>query len=227
MKIINREGNLWVDSREVAVMIGKRHDHLLSDIRKYVEILDSQDFGSRNFFVPSTYLNEQNKTQPMFWLTRKGCDMVANKMTGEKGVLFTATYVTKFEEMEREYNKTPILTERQAIIQSLRLTAEMAEEMEMVKTATQENSTKIIEIEQKLDTQITLNSGEQRRLQRAISHKIYTIEPLAEERSELFRQLHREIKDRWQVGSYKDVLRQDLQGVLNYISVWRPIKKGE
>lgn len=27
--------------------------------------------------------------------------MVANKMTGEKGVLFTAAYVTKFEEMEQ------------------------------------------------------------------------------------------------------------------------------
>lgn len=30
--------------------------------------------------------------------------MVANKMTGEKGVLFTAKYVTKFEEMEKELN---------------------------------------------------------------------------------------------------------------------------
>ncbi len=28
--------------------------------------------------------------------------MVANKMTGEKGIIFTAIYVTKFEEMERE-----------------------------------------------------------------------------------------------------------------------------
>ena len=28
--------------------------------------------------------------------------MVANKMTGEKGILFTAEYVTKYEEMEKE-----------------------------------------------------------------------------------------------------------------------------
>lgn len=28
--------------------------------------------------------------------------MVANKMTGDKGILFTATYVTRFEEMENE-----------------------------------------------------------------------------------------------------------------------------
>ena len=27
--------------------------------------------------------------------------MVANKMTGDKGILFTATYVTKFDDMEK------------------------------------------------------------------------------------------------------------------------------
>lgn len=101
LQVINQNGQLLVDSREVAEMIGKRHDHLLADIRKYVEILDSQDFGSQKFFIPTTYLNEQNKVQPCFLITRKGCDMVANKMTGEKGVLFTAAYVTKFEEMEK------------------------------------------------------------------------------------------------------------------------------
>ena len=31
--------------------------------------------------------------------------MVANKLTGEKGVLFTAEYVTRFEEMEKQLNQ--------------------------------------------------------------------------------------------------------------------------
>src|SRR5690606_8560261 len=88
--------------REVAEMTGKRHDHLLTDIRKYTEILDSRNLGSHEFFIPSTYTNEQNKLQPCFLLTRNGCDMVANKMTGEKGVLFTAAYVTQFEQMEKQ-----------------------------------------------------------------------------------------------------------------------------
>ncbi|MHB0944627.1 Rha family transcriptional regulator [Paenibacillus sp. ALE1] len=227
MRIIKQNNQLLVNSREVADKIGKQHNDLMKSIRNYADHLTKGNFTLSDFFIESSYQDSTSRTLPCFMLTRKGCDMVANKLTGRKGVLFTAEYVTKFEEMEREQNKVPVLTERQAIIQSIKLAAEIAEEMEAVKATTQENSTKIIEIEQKLDTQITLNSGEQRRLQRAISHKIYTIEPLAEERPELFRQLHREIKDRWQVGSYKDVLRQDLQGVLNYISVWRPIKKGE
>jgi hypothetical protein len=46
-------------------------------------------------------MDTQNQSRPCYLLTRKGCDLVANKMTGEKGVLFTATYVTRFEEMEK------------------------------------------------------------------------------------------------------------------------------
>jgi phage regulator Rha-like protein len=75
----------------------------MRDIRGYVKVLeDSPILDSHNFFIESTYINSQNKEQPCYLLTRKGCDMVANKMTGEKGILFTATYVTKFEDMETE-----------------------------------------------------------------------------------------------------------------------------
>lgn len=92
-----------INSREVAEMIGKDHDKVLRDIRKYVKVLeDSPKLATPNFFIESTYVNSQNKVQPCYELTRKGCDMVANKMTGEKGILFTAAYVTRFEEMEKE-----------------------------------------------------------------------------------------------------------------------------
>lgn len=97
-----------IDSREVAEMIEVRHDNLLTKIKGYEEILDSSKLRSQDFFLPSSYINSQNKGQPCYLLTRKGCDMVANKMTGEKGVLFTAEYVTKFEEMEQQLKPTCI-----------------------------------------------------------------------------------------------------------------------
>ncbi|WMT42799.1 ORF6N domain-containing protein [Paenibacillus sp. D2_2] len=84
---------------------------------------------------------------------------------------------------------------------------------------------RVDDIENRLDTQITLDSGQQRRLQQAINKKVCTIEPDKAERGELFRQIHREIKDRWQVASYKDVLRQELQDVLNYVEAWKPIRR--
>lgn len=101
LKVINKDGQLVTDSREVAEMVGKRHGDLLESIRGYIKHLTNGKFRSLDFFIESEYVDSKGENQPCYLLTRKGCDMVANKMTGEKGVLFTAAYVTKFEEMER------------------------------------------------------------------------------------------------------------------------------
>lgn len=108
LTVVNHEGNYVVDSREVAQMIRKRHDNLIRDIKGYVDILENSKLSSQDFFIKDTYKTTgNNKTYECYLLTKKGCDMVANKMTGEKGVLFTATYVTKFEEMEKQLKEEP------------------------------------------------------------------------------------------------------------------------
>ncbi len=102
LKIIKHNGQFVTDSREVAEMVEIRHSDLLEKIGGYIHHLESGSFRSQDFFIHSSYSVEGNsKTYPCYLLTRKGCDMVANKVTGKKGVLFTATYVTKFEEMEK------------------------------------------------------------------------------------------------------------------------------
>lgn len=101
MDLINQKDIKTLSSLEVAEMIEKRHDHLIRDIRNYIEVMkDNPKLGSHNFFIESTYVNSQNKVQPMYLLSKLGCELVANKMTGEKGILFTALYVQKFNEME-------------------------------------------------------------------------------------------------------------------------------
>jgi len=59
---------------------------LLIDIFDEKLIDQNPDLDSASFFIESSYLNENNQTYPCYLLTKKGCDMVANKMTGEKGV---------------------------------------------------------------------------------------------------------------------------------------------
>lgn len=118
-----------VDSREVAEMVGKRHDHLLRDINGYVEIMQKStapNFGVRDFFIPDTYRDSTGRKLPCYLVTRKGCDMVANKMTGEKGVLFTAMYVTRFEDMEKKLQNRFIIP--QTLPEALRLAADLAEQ---------------------------------------------------------------------------------------------------
>lgn len=111
LQVVNANGQLLVDSREVAEMVGKQHAHLLRDIKGYIEILNQSNFGFVDFFIENTYTDGKGESRPSYLLTRKGCDMVANKMTGEKGVLFTATYVTKFEEMEKQIANTSTSTQ--------------------------------------------------------------------------------------------------------------------
>jgi|HigsolmetaAR204D_1030405.scaffolds.fasta_scaffold09755_2 prophage antirepressor-like protein len=121
-----------------------------------------------------------------------------------------------------DQNKVVPLSERQALIQSLKLTAELAEEMEEVKSITQTHSQKLMELEQKVDEQITIDHGEQRILQQAVARRVYEMESDPQRRRELFRQLYREIKDRWGVPSYRDVRRTELQQVLRYVEAWMP-----
>ena len=103
LTIIKHNGGAYIDSREVAKAIEKDHNHLLRDIREYARIMvkgGASNYGHSDFFIESTYISKQNRVMPCFLLSKMGCEMVANKLTGEKGVLFTAAYVTRFNEME-------------------------------------------------------------------------------------------------------------------------------
>ena len=102
LKVQDFHGQQVIDSRDVAEMVGKGHYDLLKSIRQYAEYLAEGEIPVGDFFLESTYLDGNNQARPNFLITKKGCDMVANKLTGKKGVLFTAAYVTAFEEMRKE-----------------------------------------------------------------------------------------------------------------------------
>ena len=89
-------------SMEVAQMVGKQHSDLLKDIRRYIAQLGEGKIPSSDFFTESTYQNSQNKTMPCYIVTKKGCEFIAHKLTGQKGTEFTAKYINRFHEMERE-----------------------------------------------------------------------------------------------------------------------------
>lgn len=102
LTVFEHSGGFVIDSREVAEMVGKEHAKLIRDIRTYIEYLVEAKIGFNEYFIESTYRDSyNNRTLPCYLITRKGCDMVANKLTGEKGVLFTAAYVDKFHAMEQ------------------------------------------------------------------------------------------------------------------------------
>lgn len=100
---------MFLDSREVAKMVDKKHSDLLRDIETYIKYLSNgQNAKLRfdTFFQETAYKAGTGKSYKRYNITKKGCELIAHKMTGQKGVLFTAEYINRFHEME-EQQKLP------------------------------------------------------------------------------------------------------------------------
>jgi prophage antirepressor-like protein len=116
-----------------------------------------------------------------------------------------------------QYSNVKVLDERRALIESLKLTADTAEKVDDMQNQIKHLNTKV-------DEQITLTSGEQRRLQKGVARRVYDFTKDKKEAAKLFRELYREIKDRFGVASYKDVKKRELLSAINYIENWIPRK---
>lgn len=122
-----REERAAVTSLDVAETFGKRHDHVLRDIR---ELGCSEEFRLSNF-GESCYKNDQNKDQPMFLMTRDGFTLLAMGYTGELAMKFKEAYIKQFNAMEaallgKAIERQKGIAVRQALTKALQQSAEDA-----------------------------------------------------------------------------------------------------
>jgi len=89
-----------ITSVEVADMVGKPHNDLMKDIRRYTSQFNEGNISHVEFFTENTYLDKKGQERPCYMVTKKGCEFIAHKMTGVKGTEFTAKYINRFHEME-------------------------------------------------------------------------------------------------------------------------------
>ena len=109
IKITNAEGRevTVIDSREVAEMLGKKHEDIMKAIKGsgknlgLIPILTKGNFPVVNYFIESTYIDTKGEARRCYLCTKMGCELLGNKQQGEKGILFTAKYVERFNQMER------------------------------------------------------------------------------------------------------------------------------
>ena len=104
-----------ITTLEIAEMMGMRHDRVLrklegQDVRGkhtegIIEILTHHNLGASDYFIQSTYKDESGKENKCYKVTKLGCDFLANKFNGEKGIVFTARYVKRFTDMEKAIKK--------------------------------------------------------------------------------------------------------------------------
>lgn len=102
------KGVQTIPSYEVAGMMDKKHKDVLamihgkSDRKGIIQILTEVQMEPSNYFIEGTYKDASGKQNKYYECTKMGCELLANKMTGEKGILFTAKYVAKFNAMEQQ-----------------------------------------------------------------------------------------------------------------------------
>ena len=103
LTIIKQNGGFYIESREIARAVGKRHDGLLRDIGNYLDVIENTtelDFEGCDFFLESSYPDVKGRTRLCYLISKMGCEMVSSHLTDDKGILFTAAYVAKFNEAE-------------------------------------------------------------------------------------------------------------------------------
>lgn len=211
MEIINLNGQLVTDSRDIAKMVSRSHNDVLKDIRRIIEQLGEGTFP-QSYFIESTYKNSQNKELPCFLLTKKGCELYATRMTGEKGTLFAMTYIERFNEMEKELTNP---------VNSLELALQAA--------LKHEQELKIIKSDvDYLKESMRIDGLQQQEIQQAakqsIVHALGGKDSIAyqEISKKVFSAFWNEFKQYFKVPRYGDIPKVKYEEALRFISLWRP-----
>lgn len=202
----------YIDSREVAEMVGKEHKELLRDIRRYCEQLGESKIALTDFFTESTYKTEQNKTMPCYLVTKKGCEFIAHKLTGVKGTEFTAKYINRFHEMEDkiQYQFQNISTEMKAILM---------------------HDEKIMKMDERvtdLENNTTIDYGQQQVLGDVVNRVV--IEALGGKSSPAYREIskkvfaecNRDLKHYFNVNARNNVPKKRFDEAVEYVKNWEP-----
>lgn len=214
----NNEGQAvqTIPSYEVAKMMEVEHAKVLRMIEGdkthigIIPALRKAQLGVSEYFIESIYkVENNNKIYKCYECTKLGCDMLANKMTGEKGIVFTARYVKKFNEMIEDPYKG-ISTELRAIL--------------MLDKKQQEIEKRVTGIENKMTIDYELAEN----LRNAISSRaVYLLggkytDAYKKLSKKLFAEFYKGLKTSFKVNSYKNIAQKNYDDALKYIENWKP-----
>lgn len=113
--IFAQDNELKTTSIKVAEAFGKQHAHVLRSIKS---LECSDEFRQSNFGL-SSYINEQNKSQPMYEMTKDGFMFLVMGFTGKAAAAIKEAYINAFNTMaaqlfgKRELSESSTITKAQ------------------------------------------------------------------------------------------------------------------
>jgi len=211
-----KAGEQTLNSLEIAEMVGKDHNNVMKDIRRIIEQLGEVTFY-QSYFIESTYINSQNKQQPCFKLTKKGCELYSTRMTGSKGTQFAVAYIERFNQMEQKLTQPVTLTPREQMNLIMQVTEDAHERIDF-----------LVEEVKGMKESIYIDRRESALLNRKAKCKV--ISSLGGQNSKVYKELSRkgfgglwgEFNRYFDISSYKDLKKVEMEIALQFIESWRP-----
>lgn len=127
VKRVNKEEKTVVSSLDVAETFEKEHKHVLEDVRRISDNLDTAEFSA--LFYETEYKASNGKKNPMYLMNRDGFTLLVMGYTGEKAMKFKLAYIKQFNAMEKALQGKLIEREkgiavRQSLTKALQQSAE-------------------------------------------------------------------------------------------------------
>ncbi|MED3974566.1 ORF6C domain-containing protein [Priestia megaterium] len=195
----NYNSNRYTEGKHFIVLQGKEKADFLESHR---EFQDSLKFSVR-----------------LYLWTEKGAWLHAKSLNTDQA---WDAYEMLVDDYYVKQQQVRVLSEREQLMASMKLTWETAEEMATVKED-------IVQLKDKIENQWTIDSGQQRVIENAKKKRVYFLwetgvvnRELHDTRHKVFAALGRDLKDAFAVNSYRDILKKDFEEAVNYINFWRP-----
>lgn len=219
--VFENDGQVVTDSLTIAEMFEKEHKHVVRDIEVQLEKLKEageQTWGESNF-GQTQYQHPQNKQwYKKYLLTEDAFAIVVMAYVTSEAMRMKIEFLREFKRMKKHIEKR------------MQVPGDTFGQIELLAAGTSNLNKRVSSLEQVVEKQLTVDYGQQRVIEKTKAKRIYFLwenghvdSEVHDSTRKLFGLLGRNLKDAFNVNSYRDILKKDFEEALNFINGWRPM----
>ncbi|PFB77115.1 Rha family transcriptional regulator [Bacillus thuringiensis] len=217
--VFENDGQVVTDSLTIAEMFEKEHKHVVRDIEVQLEKLKEageQTWGESNF-GQTQYQHPQNKQwYKKYLLTEDAFAIVVMAYVTSEAMRMKIEFLREFKRMKKHIEKR------------MQVPGDTFGQIELLATGTSNLNKRVSSLEQVVEKQLTVDYGQQRVIEKTKAKRIYFLwenghvdKEVHDSTRKLFGLLGRNLKDAFNVNSYRDILKKDFEEALNFVNGWR------
>lgn len=216
-QLVFKQNNRAVtSSRNVAKDFNKGHREVLRSIDNLISNRVVQN--STDLFYETTYTHEQNKQRyRQYLMTKDGFTLLVMGFTGKQATDFKLAYINAFNQMEKELQQPRVLSDKEQLKASMRLSLETSEALE----AHDERLTY-------LEEHMRIDGIQEKILQNKA--KSIAIESLGGMHSNAYKKVSRKVfsgiwrdfNNHFQLPRYSELPRKKFEEGVKFLGLWQP-----